>query len=611
MTYSVFTSFKDWQYDTGLKKIKQLAVSGVTVVAGTDLFTSTAHGLVAGTPVVFTTTGTLPAGVSLNTTYYVIASGLTANDFKVSATLGGSTIDVTDTGTGTHSWSARRTVLALYSEIMDEFDELVQLDDTVPMKYNTPTEYELINGWTFNANADLGYLYGGSIKVTATNDLWANFYTLGTLEAGAAVYWGQNNASVAAHPGYVSGHIDQLINVSPLGADTDSRYITAFVRTWTDGYDHFKVQAPTTGGRNPVALATANDLNNQTSSGTVAGAPYNTITVSFGSYARDFNQDSVNENYVVEIDAGGLTALQMYERLKYITRQGETTTLNGVQGQFYKSANAAYAEAKTAPFGTYAGGKFFGAKGVYVTNIVAADLNNLVLTATDDLVYTAPTSIAVAVSSVVSGDRVLMARSVAASFTASMSGTVMTVSAVASGKILIGQEITGAGISANTIVTSLGTGTGGTGTYNINNSQTIGSEAMTGSSVIDKYQFTIASRTSTTVVVNETVGIDIPTTGVLRVGDDRYTYTGLNRGTKTFSGMTSVSAYSAGQPCYVPIIDEQAAGTTVSKSLTYLADFAVIARVRKKGILPFENTGTVGNTGLTVSAIRTADTVAT
>jgi hypothetical protein len=507
--------------------------------------------------------------------------------------------------------SARITVLALYSEIMDEFDELVQLDDTIPMKYNTPTEYELINGWTFSADTDLGYLYGGSIKVNATNDLWANFYTLGTLESGAVCYWGQNNAAVAAHPGYASGHIDQLINVSPLGADTDSRYITCFVRTWTDGYDHFKVQAPVTGGRNPVALSTANDLNNQTASGTVAGAPYNTITVSaFGTIARDFNQDGTNENYDVEVDAGGLTALQMFERLKYITRQGETATLNSVQGQFYKTANAAYPESKAAPFGTFAGGKFFGAKGVYVTNIAGADTNNIVLTAQDGLPYTAPTSISVAVSSVVSGDRVLVARSVAGSFTAAISGATLTVSAVASGKILVGMVLSGAGITANTLVTAEGTGTGGTGTYTVNNSQTVGSEAMTGSSVIDKRQFTIASRTSTTVVVNETVNGDIPLTGVLRVGEDRYTYTGLNRSTKTFSGMTSVSAYSANTPCYCPVIDEQSGGTSVSKALTYYADFAVIARVRKKGILPFENTGTVGNTGLTVSAIRAEDTVA-
>jgi hypothetical protein len=64
-------------------------------------------------------------------------------------------------------------------------------------------------------------------------------------------------------------------------------------------------------------------------------------------------------------------------------------------------------------------------------------------------------------------------------FTASTSGTVLTVSAVASGTIQVGQSISGVGVSAGTIITALGTGTGGAGTYTINNSQTVTSVMMT------------------------------------------------------------------------------------------------------------------------------------
>lgn len=55
-----------------------------------------------------------------------------------------------------------------------------------------------------------------------------------------------------------------------------------------------------------------------------------------------------------------------------------------------------------------------------------------------------------------------------ASFTGSVLGTVLTVSAVASGTITVGSAITGTGIPGGTIIASLGTGTGGTGTYNLN-----------------------------------------------------------------------------------------------------------------------------------------------
>lgn len=69
-----------------------------------------------------------------------------------------------------------------------------------------------------------------------------------------------------------------------------------------------------------------------------------------------------------------------------------------------------------------------------------------------------------------------------ASFTASMLGTRMTVTAVAWGTITFGGSgiITGAGVAAGTALqtTNTGTGVGGTGTYDITVSQTIVSEAM-------------------------------------------------------------------------------------------------------------------------------------
>ena len=67
-----------------------------------------------------------------------------------------------------------------------------------------------------------------------------------------------------------------------------------------------------------------------------------------------------------------------------------------------------------------------------------------------------------------------------AAFTASISGTTLTVTAVASGTLFVGQYITGSGVTANTKITALGTGAGGTGTYTVNNSQSIGSISFTG-----------------------------------------------------------------------------------------------------------------------------------
>lgn len=63
-------------------------------------------------------------------------------------------------------------------------------------------------------------------------------------------------------------------------------------------------------------------------------------------------------------------------------------------------------------------------------------------------------------------------------FTASISGSTMTVTAMNLGAISIGATVFGAGVAANTTITALGTGAGGVGTYTVSPSQTISSETM-------------------------------------------------------------------------------------------------------------------------------------
>ena len=65
-------------------------------------------------------------------------------------------------------------------------------------------------------------------------------------------------------------------------------------------------------------------------------------------------------------------------------------------------------------------------------------------------------------------------------FTGSISTTTLTVTAISTGSLAVGTAINGVGIAAGTTVTAIDTGTGGIGTYTVNNSQTVGSEAMTG-----------------------------------------------------------------------------------------------------------------------------------
>lgn len=72
-----------------------------TADTGNDTLTSNSHGLSDGDSVFVDSTGTLPGGLSANTVYYVINS--TLNTFQLSTSSGGSAVDITSTGSGTHS----------------------------------------------------------------------------------------------------------------------------------------------------------------------------------------------------------------------------------------------------------------------------------------------------------------------------------------------------------------------------------------------------------------------------------------------------------------------------------------------------------------------------
>jgi dihydroxyacetone kinase DhaKLM complex PTS-EIIA-like component DhaM len=63
-------------------------------------------------------------------------------------------------------------------------------------------------------------------------------------------------------------------------------------------------------------------------------------------------------------------------------------------------------------------------------------------------------------------------------FTGSIATTTLTVTSIASGSLALGQTIQGAGVTTGTIITALDTGTGGTGDYDVNKTQTVGSSTL-------------------------------------------------------------------------------------------------------------------------------------
>ena len=379
--------------------------------------------------------------------------------------------------------------------------------------------------------------------------IWANLYSIGTIDANVHLYLYQGEAADdadrnrvyswndATQDWYGNGHIDICVALKDVEQATwatiDDGYVTVFARKYGDLYANFEVANSTTsGGRNPIPLQTSADLDNTTGIKTVSTGAFSaspllftigeiiseavsgargivtdqvldtsisyipiddpqiaffsqtaqlitgatsgytatssadavsgpataawftnttTPTATFTYDTFDVDDDGTDESYGITINCQSNPLTEVYEWLKYATRNGEITNdLDGINGERYiggevylewtgavsgtitegsdvTQANTgatgviiAYDETdkimllrdargtfnttdiitdndstgtviadfaavtfapKTAsPLGTFAGGTFFGARGVLLSSWISADENAFQLT---------------------------------------------------------------------------------------------------------------------------------------------------------------------------------------------------------------------------------------
>lgn len=107
-TIVIFSATVDrlWRLDnTALSWVPVSKVTALTSISNASpaVFTLVAHGLSDDDQIVLSTSGTLPAGLTAGTVYYVIEA---ADDtFQVSTTSGGSAVNTSSAGSGTHSFT--------------------------------------------------------------------------------------------------------------------------------------------------------------------------------------------------------------------------------------------------------------------------------------------------------------------------------------------------------------------------------------------------------------------------------------------------------------------------------------------------------------------------
>ncbi len=431
---------------------------------------------------------------------------------------------------------------------------LLDYNNTAKIWWVRPVTGTIIAGVT---TITTGTGAGTSTSVVTGENLFSNVYTLGSpLQTGTQLYI-SNGTNTLITSYWPTGHFDLVLPVKRAGTLINSGNINVYAREYGNTFNYYTISL-SSGGRNPVPISTSVDASVVDSSATVSG--FTAPTFTYGTVAKNLNNGNGNKNYDLVIDCGGLTVLRLYEWLQYQTDRGTTITTytNGTQGQLFLGLTG-YTPIASAPFGTFAGGKFFGAQGVWIQNMASADVQNYQLIADDGTTQIPPNLVSVAVSGLVSGDQVLVARS------------------------------TGSGLTS------------------INYTQ---------------YTLAAAGNSSGsgTVTVTGSIGSDEPSAGSLRIKNaagtyDRYAYTSWTGSIFTISGTLSATYNSS--TMFVPLIDGTSAGASMSNTLIFASTINDVIRVRKyasgagNSILPFESPGTVASTGQSVSAIRTVDSVAT
>jgi len=136
-----------------------------------------------------------------------------------------------------------------------------------------------------------------------------------------------------------------------------------------------------------------------------------------------------------------------------------------------------------------------------------------------------------------------------ATFTGSISTTTLTVTSMLSGTIAVGQALFGNNITQNTVITALGTGTGGVGTYTVSNSQTTASTSI---------NTTSAPAIVTGAISGTTLTVSAVTSGALQIGQT-IEGTGVTNGTI----ITAFGTGSGGVGTYTVSASQTVTSTTI------------------------------------------------
>ncbi|HLE48875.1 MAG TPA: hypothetical protein VI819_02470 [Patescibacteria group bacterium] len=453
--------------------------------------------------------------------------------------------------------------------------------------------------------------------------------------------------------------------------------------TWTGGGPAIVIY---TDGSSTMTLGNVEDETALTTSGLTITGQRSTATCTTNgtggmtdSNTQQFNftLQSFAANYSVFIQGGsiynasseGRSLTDIYAYLQYYLRDGQdissrviytsdASSILEVAAEEYVKADVDYSATKQAPFGTLAGGVFFGAQAVWVEGMSSTDNNNIKFTDAGGTLRQPFTSITLSITNTREFDRIAVypkhltlslpnktqytshATTNALSDTTfdapdtvtfpndtPTSGTFIVVDNSASeehryrysafdnlggtgtndGELFLPSDASQGGAVA-------GTATGGS------DGQTLFDSAASFGGTEDVVVGDIIRRTNNeggwayVVTVNSTTQLTTTlfNAGITAGWDETAT-------ADAYEINELVVAYTGSDTFFIPYLDtiedvgDDGSPGSVTQSLTYVSDRNVVVEVRNvqntTQIQPFKTTGTIGSNGLTQSVIRNEDTV--
>lgn len=510
-------------------------------------------------------------------------------------------------------------------------------DDNMDITRDTPSDRStdniitLLNSFNIDDTA-AEHLYGGSIIQSAGAVIYDG--VLVYANAGMDMQIAQNGAIIAndfwnsipygtglkgLNPDAANGISHRfMLKVRTGGADIDGRRLICQTRVWGKTYSEFKING-TSRGNNVAALTYADDLNNTTAEVTVGG--WTTITNSEGFRSIDVDNNTVAENYYSEWNKDIYSINQFYERMKYLTRQGSSSTIYGITGELFRGITHEITvdNPSATDFVAVEAVAWTGGTGqMLAINSLGAPTKMWIQLLTG----VAPTD-GQQISGVTSG----------ATCDVNVTVTERTLSypmcGVSTGSALIGAYGFGVeklDLSASDKVFDLTNTLRQAPNYVtftvanlVSGDRVLVAPNDTGAPEVDQMTLNgaLSGAAVTSVVVTGSIPADTPATGTIRILRangiyTRHPYSAWTGSTFTITSHDfSTNNAANGANCYVSYIDGDASGDTMSFTSIYSSDRSLFVRVRNGGGTPkiktYEGTATLGSAGGSASTSRISD----